>query len=85
MTKEKTYFLIVVDAPNHMTYYLYNSTSRKGTQPNATDCYFAIQKKTGKSLNMNKVYSEYNVYLDTAKNREEQCFGEDGSEVVDCR
>ena len=81
----KTYFLMVVDGENHTTYYLYNSNSRKGTQPNATDCYFAIQKKTGVSLNMNKVYTDYNVFLDNAKNRDEQCFGEDNSTVIDCR
>ena len=85
MAKEKTYFLTVVDAPNHTTYYLYNSTSRKGTQPNATDCFLAIQKKTGKSLKMYEVYNEYNVFLDNAKNRDEQCFGEDNSTVIDCR
>ena len=91
MTKEKTmrtYFAMVVDGKNHITYYLFNSTHKRGTWDNRFDGNCAIEKKTGsypKWYNGKVGIKEDWIYLDTAKNREEQCFGEDNSTVIDCR
>lgn len=91
MAKEKkirTYFAVVVDGENHTTYYLYNSTFRNGTWDNRFDGNRAIERKIGDYPKWHD--GKYGVkddwiYLDTPKNRDEQCFGEDNSTVIDCR
>ena len=81
MRTTRTYFAMVVDDKNHTTYYIFNSEFKKGTWSNLIDGYFAIQEKTGESLSIKEDW----IYLDTPKNRYEQCFGEDNSTVIDCR
>lgn len=84
----KTYFTYVVDQRNHTTYYLFNSTHRKGTWDNRFDGNKAIASKIGdfpKWYDGKTGIRDDSIYLDTPKNRDEQCFGEEGSTVIDCR
>lgn len=88
-TKARNYILEVVDAENHTTFYLYSSTHKKGVLENKIDCFNAIEAKCGtlpKKYDGSAIYNEYSVYLDTAKNRDEQMVEEsENSAIVDCR
>lgn len=83
----KNYFYMYLDNDKKFTFFLFQSESRRGTWRNQNDMLSQIEEATGRK---NVTHTGYNfskdwIFIDNAKNRDEQEVELDQSRIIDCR